>query len=52
MDGILVMNKEKAIRALNELLDELNKEIKPSNYLDHEYGIHMVKEEKKMALLQ
>lgn len=45
------MNKEKAIRALNELLDELNKDIKPSNYFDHEYGIHMVKEELYDAFL-
>lgn len=45
------MNKEKAIRALNELLDELNKEIKPSNYYDHEYCINMVKEELYDAFL-
>ena len=39
------MDKEKAIKALNELLDELNNEVKKSKFIDKEYGICYINDE-------
>ena len=39
------MDKEKAIKALNELLDELNNEVKKSKFSDKEYGICYINDE-------
>lgn len=45
------MSKEKAIEALNELLNELQSVLKKSTYYDSDYERHMVTEEKYDAFI-